>query len=1357
MALKIDRVQLQFEIRPDYEQQELRRLEEDLKKANRALSQTEREIERVRKAKPSDPAQYAQWQKNLDALNAKYKEQVAAVQGAQRAIDKHTQQMGLQNLSLAQLTKRAQTLNTILRNLNPNSEAYQRYNQQLQRINARIKELRGQATATRLSLASMAESMNKYFLLVSSAVGSLTGLALTIRKCTNAYAEMEDVMASVRKYTGQTDEEVRQMNEDFKQMDTRSSREQLNELAGAAGRLGLTARKDIMEFVDGADKIGVALGDDLGEGAVDTIGKLAIAFGEDDRLGLRGAMLATGSALNEIVQNSPAKAQPVIEFTERLSGVGQQAHMTQAQIMGFAAALDQNNQEMATSSTVMSQLITKMYKNPARFAQMAGMEVQKFADLVRTDMNQALVEWLQSVNRLGDMSVLAGKFDELKMDGTRAVGVLSTLAGHVDQVVEAQRIATNAYAEGTSVIKEFEVQNTTVAAEIDKAKKRFADLSIELGQKLLPVARHAITAGSAGVRVLSWLTDTIGRFRGLLVTLTAAYVAYNTVLGIAWAWKQRVIVQLKAMYAIEAMQKALTNARTVATGLYNLALGKLTGNLTRASVAQAQLNTAMSANVIGAIVAAAVVLVAVLKNVYDEMTKVDGATRALSEAEKDIRDRTIDERTEMDVLVRTIQNVNASEETRREALEKINGKLMEKHLGNLTEEDIRTGRAKATLDRYNQSLLNRISSEIYLEKLKEAQRKLEDAKNGEFDVSWIQQATRISTMFNQAIFGGVKGIINLKNTWNNFSEVWQAETVADAQGAVDAVLEQMKRLDDQKMTIYDPNDHQPERKDDNKPTDNNTPPRPTGGKTDKGDDALKKEIREARQAMKEKEELAKQERQKADLEAKQAYHQQEITAEEYHRRQVANEQAYLERMTEIRNSKYATDAERQEIANQVLDATIKEANYQREQEQKRMQDQLELMARSYAADELAIEQDKANGLFATEQEYQLKRLEAEIDYQTERLAVIRAAGGDVTEAELELEKSRLKLLQFNADERDRLLKRQADKEMESAVENNDFDAQRAIQKRLFDAKLLTAEQYEDALTDITERQESRRAEIRDEFAQRAQQLMQDTSALFSALQSREESRVDAKYKKLIAQAKKQGKDTSKLEEQQEAEKLAIQKKYADKQFAMTVLQIVAQTALGIQKIWAEWGWNPPVAVGLTATTAAISAIQLATAKAQREQAAGLYTGGFSDEYAEGYTGNGNPRDVAGVIPVHRKEFVINHEALAVPAVRRVANVIDSMQKRKAYAMQNATAELQRAVVAPPLTLPRGGGGLYEGGYSSGVQEFRSSDGGETVGRLVQLLERNNALLDEMIESGVTVLELRREIRKQEQLERNASR
>ena len=502
-------------------------------------------------------------------------------------------------------------------------------------------------------------------------------------------------------------------------------------------------------------------------------------------------------------------------------------------------------------------------------------------------------------------------------------------------------------------------------------------------------------------------------------------------------------------------------------------------------------------------------------------------------------------------------------------------------------------------------------------------------------------------------------------------------------------------------------------------------------------------------------ELEKANRQKQNL-IKLALAKQYLTESEAQEQQYANQQAFYAAKIALQK-KYGKDST--DTEGQVLDALIAETR-RKENERKKAErdiqqqhrDELKELDAEYVIEQTQLTRQRLSGELATEKEYQEKKLEAELDYLTRKLALIKAQGGDVAAVEKQIEELRLRQMTgLQAEEKASL-----DRQMTQAALANDFDTQLSLLQQQLDAKLITQEQYEDELTRITEEKEAQRHQIREAFTEQAQQLLQSASSLFSALQSREEKRVDDKYKKLIASAKKQGKDTSKLEEQQEAETLAIQKKYADKQFAMTVLQIVAQTALGIQKIWAEWGWNPPVAVGLTATTAAISAIQLATAKAQREQAAGLYTGGYSDEYAEGYTGNGNPRDVAGVIPVHRKEFVINHEALAVPAVRRVANVIDSMQKRKAYAMQNATAELQRVIV-PPLTLPRGGGGLYEGGYSSGVQEFRSSDGGESVGRLEQLLERNNALLDEMIESGVTVLELRREIRKQEQLERNASR
>lgn len=1308
MSLKIDRVQLQFEIKPDYDQQQLQKLEEDLKKANRELSATERQIEKVRKQKPTDPAEYAKWKKQLEDLNRKYNEQVTAVQTAQKAIDKHVDEMKLENLSLAQLTKRAQTLNTILRNLNPNSPSYEQYKKQLDAINLRIRELKGQAVSTRLSLSKLADGFNRYSMLVGSAIASLTGLTLTIRKCTNAYAEMEDVMAGVRKYTGQTDEQIREMNEDFKRMDTRSSREQLNALAGAAGRLGITAKKDIEEFVDGADKIGVALGDDLGEGAVDTIGKLAIAFGESDRLGLRGAMLATGSALNEIVQNSPAQAQPVVEFTEKLSGVGQQAHLTQAQIMGFAAALDQNNQEMATSSTVMSQLITKMYQDPARFAQMAGMEVTKFAQLVKTDMNQALVEWFQNVKKLGDMSVLAGKFDELKMDGTRAVGVLSTLAGHIDQVVEAQRIASDAYEEGTSVIREFNVQNTTVAAELDKAKKRFADLTIELGEKLMPVARHAITAGSAGIRILARVVDFTSTYRTAILATTAALATFIVV-------EKAHVVQQKLI--------AFWN-NTIVAGTKRLW-------------------AALAAHPYAAVAGAIAMVVGLMVDLARRSNEASLAQKAMADVEKDATVEAEKERLKLEQLRNVVHDNTRSLDERRAAINTLK-EIVPGYVAEISKEGQVYDENTAALDRYIQKMKEQAM-------VKGAEKKIEEMGTqwAELEAERLERVQKERERREKAGRGPQGALPGSVGVWSNQAQ----EAVAEGAGQqmLNAIEKKQGELKDAMNRMGEVVKGAKEVAGTSADT-TVSPTTPAGdsvGSTTKsgGSSTEKKEAAEARRRMKQEEALAKAEREKADLEAKQAYQQRLITDEDYHERRYQNQQAYIARMAQIRDNAYATEAEKQEVQNMVLDSSIDEANYQREQQQKQLQQTLEMMEQSWAADQIALEQQRMNGEFATDKEYQQKKIEAEIDYQRRRLEIIREAGGDTLDAEQALNQALLK--KFTQGQSERLSELQ--REMTQAGLEHDWDLQLQIQKQMLDERLITQQEYEDNVTKITQEAEDKRNGIREAFAQQAQQLLQSTSSLFSAMQSREESRVDKKYKALIAAAKKQGKDTTKLEEQQEAEKFAIQKKYADKQFALTVLQIIAQTALGIQKIWAEWGWKPPVAIALTATTSAIGAAQLATAKAQRDQAAGLYKGGYNDE-AEGYTGDGNPKEVAGFIPVHKKEFVINHEALQVPAVRRVADVIDTMQKRRAYSMQDTTAELQQAVAT---------GGLARGGYNQGEDAQQSVTAPSQVGistdRMEELMERNNALLDEMISSGITILELRRQIRRQEQLEKNASR
>ncbi len=91
-------------------------------------------------------------------------------------------------------------------------------------------------------------------------------------------AELDDAYADVMKTTGLTRDEVLKLNESFKKMDTRTAREQLNQLAYEAGKLGINSTQQVEQFVRAADKINIALGDVLGDGAMVTIGKLADVY-----------------------------------------------------------------------------------------------------------------------------------------------------------------------------------------------------------------------------------------------------------------------------------------------------------------------------------------------------------------------------------------------------------------------------------------------------------------------------------------------------------------------------------------------------------------------------------------------------------------------------------------------------------------------------------------------------------------------------------------------------------------------------------------------------------------------------------------------------------------------------------------------------------------------------------------------------------------------------------------------------------------------------------------------------------------------------------------------------------------------
>lgn len=687
------------------------------------LKLVEAELERIRQSEQKVVTLMQKYDKEIDSTNVDIKET--------------KRQMQLVNNTMANLkTSSIRDLEYSIKALNQQMQGMQRGTEQFKQMELKAKQLKAELQAVRAEgvaqeswIKRSADWFNRMQGLALGAVAAISGITFTVKKCVEEYAKMDDEMTNVRKYTGQAAEEVERMNEDFKKMDTRTPRQKLNQLAEDAGRLGITSTAAVEEFVDGADKINVALGDDLGDKAVSQIGKLAQMFGEDKTKGLRGAMLATGSAVNELAQNSSASAGYLVDFTARVAGVGKQAGFTQAQIMGLASVLDQNMQQDETAATAVQNLLAKMFQDSAKFAQIAGLNVKEFAKTLKEDANGALLQFLAAMRAKGGFADLAPMFEEMKMDGSRATGVLTVLADKLDDIKTAQNLANEAYSEGTSVLNEFETQNENVQAQLDKASKKFLDLSIELGQKLYPAARYCISAASLGVRALSTLVDFVRDYWRILIVLTAAIVTYTAVSKAKLIADKAQMAWLNIMILREKAHLVLVGLKTSALKTMAIVQMALTREIKLTTAAQMLWNKVLLANPITAVIAVVAGLTATIVTLSEETSTAEQAQRDYNDAVTDANKQIAEEEASIMRLVSAIQSNTTAESDRKAALEELNGKLMREHLGNITEEAVRTGKATRQIQSYIDMMKKKIVIDGLQKKLAESITKQVEAED----------------------------------------------------------------------------------------------------------------------------------------------------------------------------------------------------------------------------------------------------------------------------------------------------------------------------------------------------------------------------------------------------------------------------------------------------------------------------------------------------------------------------------------------------------------------------------------------------------------------------------------------------
>ena len=508
--------------------------------------------------------------------------------------------------SITTLEKAAKALKNELRQLTPGTQEFINKSKQLDQVRGRLDQLNGRVRETHSWFSRAGNTFNKYFGIATAAIASVTGISFALRGASQEAAKMDDIYSDVMKTTGLLRKEVVWLNDEFKKFNTRTSREELNGLARDAGKLGISGKENVLEFVRAANQINVALREDLGEGAIRNIGKLAEVFKLTDRLGIEKSFLSIGSAINAIGQASTANEEYLVDFTQRIAGVAYQSGLSIQNVIGFASALDQTGQKVEMSATAFQKFLMQMFSDTTKFAKMANMEVGAFAQLLRTDVNQALITVLSELNNKGGFAQLVPIFQEMGLDGARAVAVLSALATNINLVTEAQSLSNKEFALATSLTQEYNTKNENMQAQLDKAKKKFKDQVIELGEKLSPAFLKSTNASTLFLKTIMSINKEF-IYSALVFAATIVVVkSWNIVVGVS--------------------NTIIAAAKLISLG-YSWALASIQGNAIRAAAAVKLFNVILSASAIGAIVTAVLALGVGLYKLITYQSELTKATK----------------------------------------------------------------------------------------------------------------------------------------------------------------------------------------------------------------------------------------------------------------------------------------------------------------------------------------------------------------------------------------------------------------------------------------------------------------------------------------------------------------------------------------------------------------------------------------------------------------------------------------------------------------------------------------------------------------------------------------------------------
>lgn len=903
----------------------------------------------------------------------------------------------------------------------------------------------------------------------------------------------------------------------------------------------------------------------------------------------------------------------------------------------------------------------------------------------------------------------------------------------------------------------------TYISAADRAAQKTVELQNAqkaLGDEILPLKEQWDDAYADmqlnTISLISWCVKHQGVVKTLGILLTAF-----TVVAIATsnAIKTNIVVTKGAA----AAQQAWNVICATGTGLLKLLQAGfylLTGRVTLAKNAWTAMNATMKASVFG-LIAAGVTLLAM--KLWDMKKATDASTlaqKALNNIRTEAQKQVVEERMKLENLIKVAKDEKLSMDERYKAVDALN-KIVPHYNATI---DKTTKKFKAS----DKALKAYISNLVKLYEVQGAKKQIQGLAEQRAEL----EVKLAGAKKNLAGAKSAQGV-SYTTSWGAVGNT-QSDAVGHFQSQVNSISNSIKQLDTQIHTITGAFGNGIMNQTLKESSEPEVPDSGIGGGGGKGggghtgtvnttttqpnpDDIASKRFSENRQA---DIDAANQDYQQDVNNWNMALAQKKVSQEKYDLAMQALKTQHTANILAIETS-YSEQSQNIEIKDGAKKKSLQDkqqANL-RAAEQAHFDQQVTVEQAYQDALAKVMEQGETQQELTLEQQRDQK-LEVLRGYYQAALNMAKQNGEDTTQLEKAYKDVQAQIKKEYTTKQNELLDEQDEKKKQARQalgfdQQSEYDRQLLQLKQALDNQYITQQEYEEKVQQLK----------RDSFMKQAQYYTNLFSNAVTSLQNAEMANVDAKYDAEIKAAEGNTALQEKLEKKKANEKLKIQKKYADVNFAMQVAQIVSNTAVSIMKALADLGpIAGPVAAALMGVT---GAAQLVVANAERQKvkrmtlngsasgsssvgsrvASGRESGGridvereqdgkhFNAEYAPGKRGYvDHPTVIVGEGPRGRsKEWVASNAALENPTIAPLINLMDAAQRagqirtfdmsKYLMAMQGRAlgGSIARQSARTSQEIAPGGADFYVGTQESAHRDAGNATSGRNNDELLELL------------------------------------